>query len=202
MIATHRIDDRSEAGPPAPEPLETVALAPIQAAPARTGPGRHGVLIVDKPNGVTSHDVIDVVRRRLHERGAGHVGTLDPMATGLLAVAVGAATRCVPVWQHGAKTYVGTLRLGIETDTQDMSGTIVAERAVTATEPMLRAWAAARVGEGMQVPPMVSAVRVGGERLYRLARRGLVVERKPRPITVHAWEWLAFDLPQIGRAHV
>ena len=154
-----------------------------------------GVLIVDKSSGVTSHDVIDVVRRRFHERSAGHLGTLDPMASGLLAVALGAATRCAPVWQRGDKTYLGTLRLGIETRTQDLSGEVVAERPVEVTEADVRAAAVPLVGDLLQVPPMVSAVRVGGERLYRLARRGVMVEREPRAVRVLSWEWLAFDLP-------
>ena len=181
----------------------TPGAPPVAGAGARPAPRprhvsdlrRAGVLIVDKPAGVTSHDVIDVVRRRFRDRGAGHLGTLDPAATGLLAVALGAATRCIPVWQGGAKTYVGTVRLGVTTSTQDTTGDVVLERPVCADEAALREASRAFVGDLEQIPPMVSALRVRGERLYRLARRGVVVERAPRPIRVTEWEWLSFDLP-------
>ena len=192
MIAAPRPPARGVASPAD----ATAAASPDRPLPAARRPGPAGVLIVDKPTGVTSHDVIDVVRRRLREKAAGHLGTLDPMASGLLAVALGAATRCVPVWQRGEKTYEASLRLGVETDTQDTSGEVRAVRPVAATEADLRAAAASQVGERMQVPPMVSAVRVGGERLYRLARRGVEVERAPRPIHVRSWHWLEFDLPR------
>ncbi len=154
-----------------------------------------GILIVDKPTGVTSHDVIDVVRRRFREKGAGHLGTLDPAASGLLAVALGAATRCIPVWQGGEKTYEATLKLGVTTSTQDTTGEVIAERLVAVSEAQLHAASSHFEGDLMQVPPMVSALKVGGERLYRLARRGITVEREPRPVHVAAWEWLGFDLP-------
>ncbi len=157
---------------------------------------RHGLLVVDKTAGVTSHDVVALVRRHLDAPGAGHLGTLDPGATGLLLVAVGAATRCIPVWQGGAKTYEGTLRLGVITSTQDLQGEVLEERPVEIGEPELRAAAAAMVGDLEQVPPMVSALKVGGQRLHRLARRGITVERAARPIHVDAWEWLAFALPE------
>jgi tRNA pseudouridine55 synthase len=160
-------------------------------------PAVTGVLIVDKPIGVTSHDVVDVVRRRFREKAAGHLGTLDPGATGLLAVALGAATRCVPVWQGGEKTYEAVVRLGVATTTQDMSGEVVGEWPVTVTEADVRAAALELVGDIMQVPPMVSAVRVGGERLYRLARRGITVDRAARAVRVVTWEWLGFDLPLV-----
>jgi tRNA pseudouridine55 synthase len=155
-----------------------------------------GLLLVDKPVGLTSHDVVDKVRRRLRTPGAGHLGTLDPGASGLLILALGAATRCVPVWQGGEKTYEATVRFGIVTSTQDLQGEVLERRDVSLDEARIRAAALAFVGEFDQVPPMVSALKVGGRRLYKLARRGEVVERSPRRVTVHAWEWLDFALPE------
>jgi tRNA pseudouridine55 synthase len=159
-------------------------------------PAHCGILIVDKPTGVTSHDVVDVVRRRFREKRAGHLGTLDPGASGLLALALGPATRCIPVWQGGEKTYQGTIRFGVVTSTQDLSGEVLAEHAVTLTEGQVREASAKFIGSTLQVPPMVSAIRVRGERLYRLARRGITVEREPRPVLVRSWEWLSVDLPE------
>ena len=175
----------------------TRGLKPARPAvvPVSRALGVAGVLIVDKPTGVTSHDVIDVVRRRFREKGAGHLGTLDPAASGLLAVALGAATRCVPVWQGGEKSYVATLKLGVTTTTQDTTGEVIEERPVAVGEVQLREASRHFEGDLMQVPPMVSALKVGGERLYRLARRGITVDREPRPVHVAAWEWLGFDLP-------
>jgi tRNA pseudouridine55 synthase len=173
----------------------TVHDAAPAGAEAARGPWA-GLLLVDKPVGVTSHDVVERVRRRLRSPGAGHLGTLDPAASGLLVVAMGAATRCIPVWQGGDKTYEAVVRFGVTTSTQDLQGEVLAERAVTFDEAALRDATRAFTGEGTQVPPMVSALKVGGQRLYRLARRGEVVERAPRPIRVDAWEWLAVRLPE------
>jgi tRNA pseudouridine55 synthase len=160
-------------------------------------PAWHGLLAIDKPTGVTSHDVVLQVRRRLGVDGAGHLGTLDPGASGLLLIALGAATRAVPVWQGGVKTYEGTIRFGIETDSQDLAGTVVAERPLGALDAdRVRAATVPFLGAIDQIPPMVSALKVGGRRLHALARRGVEVERAPRPVTVHAWEWLAIDLPE------
>ncbi|MBI5709189.1 MAG: tRNA pseudouridine(55) synthase TruB [Candidatus Eisenbacteria bacterium] len=152
--------------------------------------------MLDKPTGVTSHDVVDAVRRRLRAGGAGHLGTLDPGASGLLVVAMGAATRCAAVWQGGEKTYEATVRFGVTTATQDLQGEVIARREASLEEAQVREAARAFVGALDQVPPMVSALKVGGRRLYELARRGQVVERAPRRIEVRAWEWLAFDLPE------
>lgn len=157
----------------------------------------HGLLAVDKPPGVTSHDVVLQVRRRLGAAGAGHLGTLDPSASGLLLIALGAATRAVPVWQGGEKTYEGTIRFGLETDTQDLDGTVIAEQPLGDLDAArVRAASAAFLGTIAQVPPMVSALKVGGRRLHALARRGVEVERAPRTVTVCAWDWLAIDLPE------
>jgi len=161
-----------------------------------TAPAWHGLLAVDKPAGVTSHDVVVEVRRRLASPGAGHLGTLDPAASGLLVVAMGAATRAIPVWQGGTKTYEGTVRFGVVTDTQDLQGRVLEEHPTDALdEARVRDATRAFTGDLLQVPPMVSALKVGGKRLHALARRGIEVERKPRPVTIASWEWLLFDLP-------
>ena len=165
------------------------------AAGAPAAMALHGLLAIDKPSGVTSHDVVERVRRRLSAPHAGHLGTLDPGATGLLLVAVGAATRCAMVWQGGDKTYEGALRLGVVTDTQDLMGRVLERREVAVGEEALRSEARALVGDLDQVPPMVSALKVRGERLYRMARRGEVVERAPRRVRVDSWEWEGIALP-------
>ena len=172
-------------------PGAEAAAEPRGAAGARL----HGLLAIDKPKGVTSHDVVERVRRRIGTPGAGHLGTLDPAATGLLIIAVGAATRCATVWQGGEKTYEGKLRLGLVTDTQDLTGRVLESHPVTVDEETLRSEARTIVGDIDQVPPMVAALRVRGERLYRLARRGEVVERAPRRVRVVSWEWGAVALP-------
>lgn len=171
------------------------------AGSGRTAPGAppeawSGLLRVDKPTGVTSHDVVDRVRRRLRVKSAGHLGTLDPGASGLLVLVLGAATRCAQVWQAGLKTYEATVRFGLVTSTQDLQGEVLEQREVTLGERQVREAAIAFTGELEQVPPMVSALKVGGQRLHRLARRGEVVEREPRHVTVHSWEWLDFALPE------
>ena len=172
---------------------------PAGSGPAVPGAPREawsGLLRVDKPTGVTSHDVVDHVRRRLRVKNAGHLGTLDPGASGLLVLVLGAATRCAQVWQTGLKTYEATVRFGVVTSTQDLQGEVLEQREVTLDERQVRAAAVLFTGELEQVPPMVSALKVGGQRLHRLARRGEVVEREPRRVTVHSWEWLDFALPE------
>ncbi len=159
------------------------------ARPAAAGLDWSGLLPVDKPAGVTSHDVVDRARRSLGTRAVGHLGTLDPGASGLLVLAVGAATRCAIVWQGGRKTYSGAARFGVVTDSQDDDG-LVLETSESRPEPAaVRAAAAALTGELMQVPPMVSALKQGGERLYEMARRGETVEREARPVRVDAWRF-------------
>ena len=172
------------AGPPA-------ALGRAPAAP----PAWSGLLPVDKPAGVTSHDVVDRARRRLRIAAIGHLGTLDPGARGLLVLAVGAATRCAGIWQGGRKTYAGTARFGLVTDSQDLQGRVLERRPVDVDEAAIRAASRAFVGDLAQVPPMVSALKRGGRRLHQLARRGESVEREPRPVRVDAWTWLGFELP-------
>ncbi len=155
-----------------------------------------GLLPVDKPTGVTSHDVVAFARRRLGQRGIGHLGTLDPNASGLLVLAVGVATRCAVVWQGGRKTYAGTARFGVVTDSQDTQGRVLATSDQRPSELEVRAVAVALTGALQQVPPMVSALKQDGERLHVLARRGETVERSPRPVRVDAWRWLAFSVDE------
>ncbi len=174
----------------------TAVPARNAAAPAGVRDAWAGLLRVDKPTGVTSHDVVDRARRRLRTRSVGHLGTLDPGASGLLVLALGAATRCATVWQGGRKTYEATVRFGVVTDTQDLQGRVLERREVAFGEAEVRAATAGLTGAIAQVPPMVSALKVNGQRLHRLARRGQTVERRPRAVHVHAWEWLSFDLPE------
>lgn len=156
-----------------------------------------GLLVIDKPIGRTSHDLVLEVRRRLASRGAGHLGTLDPGASGLLVVAMGAATRAIPVWQGGEKTYEGRVRFGVVTSTQDLAGQILERHPCESlTAEAIRRESAGLVGDLEQVPPMVSALKVGGERLHRLARRGITVERAARRVRVRSWDWLEWALPE------
>jgi tRNA pseudouridine55 synthase len=155
------------------------------------------LLALDKPVGITSHDLVLRVRRALKLRAVGHLGTLDPGASGLVLCALGPCTRAAQVWQGGEKTYQGTLRLGVVTDTQDLSGRVLAEHAVEASEARVRETAARFVGELQQVPPMVSALRREGRRLYELARAGIEVERPPRPVRVYALDIVRVELPRV-----
>lgn len=144
-----------------------------------------GIVIVDKPQGWTSQDVTARLRRVFGTRRIGHGGTLDPMATGVLPVFVGRATRAVEFFEHAEKTYETVLRLGITTDTEDMTGTVLTEENVSFTEERLQETLAAFRGEILQVPPMYSALKVNGQKLCDLARKGKTVARQPRPITIH-----------------
>jgi len=146
-----------------------------------------GVLVVDKPAGPTSHDVVDHVRRSLGTRRAGHTGTLDPFATGVLAVCVGKATRLARFLAAEDKTYRAIVRLGFATTTDDLTGPpLEAPRPVTSTRAEVEAACQALVGEQLQVPPAYSAKRAGGERLYDLARRGEEPRPQAREVEVHA----------------
>ena len=151
-----------------------------------------GILNLDKPAGWTSHDAVAKLRRILGERRIGHGGTLDPMATGVLPVFVGRATRAVEFLEAADKEYEAGLRLGIVTDTQDTTGQILEERPVSITEEELRTAILALRGERDQLPPMYSAVKVGGKALYAYARAGKAVERKLRHITIHLSEPLGW----------
>ncbi len=156
------------------------------------GPAPEGVLGIWKPAGWTSHDVVAKARRILRVKRIGHTGTLDPAVTGVLPICIGRATRMVEYLQEMPKTYEALLRFGIATDTEDIGGEVVERRdASHLTEADIRAAALSFVGDIEQVPPMVSAVKVDGKRLYDLARQGVTVERKPRPVTIHGIEILA-----------
>jgi tRNA pseudouridine55 synthase len=157
-----------------------------------------GLLLVDKPKGVTSHDVVDVVRRRLGTRKVGHAGTLDPMATGLLVIGVGRATRLLRFLGDLPKTYEGTLHLGVETDTLDADGEVVRESPVDATEAQVAEAMRSLEGESLQRPPAYSAVKVGGRKLYEAAREGERLEAEPRSIRVDSFDLLSFDPPEAG----
>ncbi len=160
-----------------------------------------GVLVVDKPAGMGSTDVVRAVRRAAGQRRVGHTGTLDPDATGVLVVCLGRATRLVRFLQAGHKTYRAEIVLGIETTTQDTSGETVRERSAAAvTEEQLCEAMTAFVGEIDQVPPMVSAVKVDGERLYERARRGETIERESRRVTVHDLVLESFEPGDRARA--
>lgn len=155
--------------------------------------GPEGLLLIDKPKAMTSHDVVDAVRRTLGTRKVGHAGTLDPMATGLLLVGAGRATRLLRFFGDLPKVYEGTARLGIETDTLDADGTIVRSSAVDVSRAEVEAAVAGLVGESMQRPPAYSAVKVGGRKLYESARAGETVEAAPRRIRVDAFAVRSFD---------
>ncbi len=146
----------------------------------------NGVLNVWKEAGFTSHDVVAKLRGILHQKKIGHTGTLDPDATGVLPVCLGKGTRLCDMLTDETKTYEALLHLGVSTDTQDMSGTVTAEAPVTVTEEEVRDCIASFVGEQQQVPPMYSALKVNGKKLYELAREGIEIERKAR--TVHFYE--------------
>lgn len=156
----------------------------------RQPPSTHGLAVVDKPAGVTSHDVVSMLRRRFNERQVGHAGTLDPDATGVLLVGVGRATRLLRFLTDLGKTYTGQVVFGSTTDSLDSTGTVVATYEMAdLTEAKVRSVVAQHLtGAILQIPPMVSAVKVGGKRLYELAREGAEVERAPRPVTVHRCE--------------
>ena len=149
-----------------------------------------GIVIVDKPQDWTSQDVTARLRRVFNTRRIGHGGTLDPMATGVLPVFVGRATRGVEFFEHAEKTYETVLRLGLTTDTEDITGTVLTEATVSVTDEQVEGALDAFRGEIMQVPPMYSALKVNGQKLCDLARKGKTVERQPRPITIYELQLL------------
>lgn len=156
---------------------------------------RNGILPVDKPAGWTSFDVLAKLRGALGVRRLGHTGTLDPMVTGVLVVLIGAATAAADRQPDHDKTYEGTLRLGVATDTGDLTGTVLRTAPVTAGEAELRAVLPRFTGPISQLPPMYSAVKVNGQPLYKAARQGRTVERTPRTVTVHAIDYLGSPAP-------
>jgi tRNA pseudouridine55 synthase len=159
--------------------------------------------VVDKPAGMTSHDVVDRLRRTLGERRVGHAGTLDPDATGVLVVGVGTVTRLLTFLSGQDKAYTGEVVLGVETTTLDAAGDVTAVHAMEGvTEAQVRAAAARLTGAILQVPPMVSALKVEGRRLHELAREGVEVEREARPVTVHRFDVDPTDDPLVYRLSV
>lgn len=150
----------------------------------------HGLCIVDKPAGVTSHDVVGMLRRRFGERQVGHGGTLDPDATGVLVVAVGMTTKLLRFVEKTTKRYVGEVVLGTETTTLDAAGDVTATYDMTGVtiDDARAAVAAHLVGDIEQIPPMVSAIKIQGRRLHELAREGIEVDRPPRPVTIHSFD--------------
>lgn len=157
----------------------------------------NGIIIVDKEPGFTSHDVVAKLRGICGQRKIGHTGTLDPMATGVLPVCLGSATKLCDMLADRDKEYVAELLLGVETDTQDVTGQVLARRLVEVEESQVRSAAQGFVGEYLQVPPMYSALKVDGKKLYELARAGKEVERKARPVRIYELEILECSLPVV-----
>ena len=146
----------------------------------------NGIIVIDKPQGWTSMDVCAKLRGMFREKRIGHAGTLDPMATGVLPVFVGRATRAVEFASEGEKEYVAGLQLGIVTNTQDTSGEVLESHPVSVTREQLESVLDRFRGDIEQIPPMYSAIKINGKKLYELARKGKEVERKPRPVTIHS----------------
>jgi tRNA pseudouridine55 synthase len=165
----------------------------------RRPPSTHGFALVDKPGGLTSHDVVDQMRRRFAERQVGHGGTLDPDATGLLLVAVGAPTKLLKFVSGLEKDYTAEVVLGTETSTLDAAGDVTArhDMAGVTVEDARRVVAAHLLGPIEQIPPMVSAIRVDGRRLHELAREGIEIERAPRPVHIARFEVESTAEPQV-----
>lgn len=156
----------------------------------------NGFVVIDKPVGITSHDVVSRVRRILGTRKVGHTGTLDPFATGVLPVAVNDGTKVIPFLDEGSKTYEALLRLGVTTDTLDMTGVVLSESdPYRITREQLISCLAEFTGAISQIPPMYSAIKQNGQPLYKLARQGMDVERKARDVEIYSLELLSFDLP-------
>jgi len=154
-----------------------------------------GILVIDKPGGWTSHDVVARVRRLTRATRVGHTGTLDPMATGVLVVCIGRATRVVEHMVGHDKRYRAVIRLGMETDTYDVEGRVTAQYPVDVSEASLRSTLQGFTGDIHQVPPMYSALKRDGKKLVDLARRGVEVEREPRRVTIYSIDVLSFDPP-------
>lgn len=155
--------------------------------------GMNGIILVDKPCGWTSHDVVGKLRGILRERRIGHSGTLDPMATGLLVVFAGRATRAVEFAEADSKEYIAGLRLGVSTDTQDTTGNVLNTCETLPSKDELIAATNGFLGEISQIPPMYSAIKMNGKKLYELARRGEIVERSPRKVTISKLELVGED---------
>lgn len=159
--------------------------------------GMNGIFNIDKPAGMTSHDVVAVIRKASGETRVGHAGTLDPMATGVLLVCIGQATRVVEYLTDHDKKYRARIRLGIETDTYDATGTVIAERPVSATQEEVQSALGSLTGKLLQQPPAYSAIKQNGVPLYKLARRGIEVETDPRQIEIYSIQLAESTLPDL-----
>lgn len=159
-------------------------------------PAESGLLLVDKPTDWTSHDVVNCIRRRFRIKKVGHCGTLDPFATGLLLILLGKGTKLQSKLMATTKAYEGTIHLGVTTSTLDREGEIIAEQPVeNLTDTRIREVANSFIGDIEQVPPMTSAVKVNGQRLYKLARQGKEIEREARPVTIYDLTITHVELP-------
>lgn len=158
-----------------------------------------GILLVDKPQGITSHDVVDRVRRIYRMKKVGHAGTLDPMATGLMIILVGKATKVSQYMMSMDKEYTGTMKLGEETDSQDADGEVVVTKEVPElSKEQVSAEMKTFLGDQYQTPPMFSAKKVDGQPLYKLARKGKTIAREPRVINISKFEMTDFRPPEIS----
>lgn len=158
----------------------------------------NGALLVDKTGDWTSHDVVNLVRHRFHLDKVGHCGTLDPLATGLLVLLLGKATKLQDSLMGQDKVYVATMRLGVETDSEDCTGEVTATHDWSSvTEEQVRATGKEFLGDQMQIPPMVSAIKRNGQPLYKMARKGEVIEREPRPIHIAGLDITGISLPDV-----
>lgn len=159
---------------------------------------KEGILVIDKPAGLTSHDIVELIRRKFNTERVGHSGTLDPVATGVLVLLVGRATKLFTKFVYFDKEYEATLRLGIVTSTGDSQGRVIAEKDIEhITQDRVKEVFARFTGEREQVPPMVSAIKHKGKRLYELARQGIEVERKARRIKIYDLTITRMSLPEI-----
>ena len=158
----------------------------------------NGILVIDKPSGITSHDVVDAVRRKLKMKQVGHAGTLDPLATGVLVILLGQATKLFNKFSAFDKAYAATITLGIKTDTADICGNVIDQKPYdSVTEAQVKEIFKSFLGEIKQIPPMVSALKHKGKRLYQLARKGVEVEREARHVKIYSLELLEFALPKV-----
>ena len=157
----------------------------------------NGVVIIDKPKGVTSHDVVGMLRKRFKTRRVGHTGTLDPIATGVLPICIGNATKAADMLTAADKRYTAVMELGKRSDTLDIEGEILEENDVNVTEAEVCAVIAEFTGEQEQLPPMYSAIKQNGKKLYELAREGIEVEREKRHINIYSIRIVKLDLPYV-----
>ncbi len=157
-----------------------------------------GFLIIDKPSGITSHDVVSFIRKKFKMRRVGHAGTLDPLATGVLVVLLGNATKLFDKFSSFDKAYEATLKLGMTTDTADIEGKVLSQSPFEEiTKKQVEDAFGQFMGDIEQIPPMVSAIKVKGKRLYKLARQGIEIAREPRKIKIHSLRLIQFSLPEI-----